>query len=423
MKYELKKLPKSEVELIVEVSEEAMKPFMKRAADEISKNVKVKGFRPGHVPAHVLEQYVEPQYILHRAQEFAMQQFYSEIVVKEKIDIVSRPKVKVDSDEPFKFTATVPVMPEVEIKDHASIKIKKEEVKVSKDDIEKVVEDLKKYGTSYKDVEREAKLKDRAEIDFEGFDKDGKTVPNTKSQNHPVILGEGSLIPGFEEEIEGMKVGETKEFDIKFPKDYGKEDFQGKKLKFKVTLQRLEAPTIPEFDDALIEKMTGRKQTVEEFKKETEKNILARKEQEALQKRENEYVEALLKKIKVEISDLLIEQEAYAILQDVKADLERRKQEWGEFLEKAGTTEADLVGKYKKEAERRLKVRLALQYVIKEEKIEVSEKDLKDELEKMKSMYPDAEAEKIEKEFNEGGLRNQIANRLSLSKLFDKVLS
>ena len=96
MKYELKNLPKSEVEITVELNEESMAPFMKKAADEISKDVKVKGFRPGHVPAHVLEQYVDKKFIIHRAQELAIQKYYTEIIVKEKVQIVARPKIKVE---------------------------------------------------------------------------------------------------------------------------------------------------------------------------------------------------------------------------------------------------------------------------------------------------------------------------------------
>ncbi|NIA02589.1 MAG: trigger factor, partial [Nitrospirae bacterium] len=347
----------------------------------------------------------------------------AEIVVKEKIQVVSRPKIKIEKDSPLTYTATVATMPEVEVKDHKSIKIKMKEVKVEKKDIEAVKTDMKKHGTQYKDVDRSAKKGDRAEVNFEGFDKEGKAIPNTKSQNHPVVLGGESLIPGFEDEIIGMKKDDKKEFDITFPKDYGKKDFQGKKVKFKVELLRVEEPTEPEINEEFIEKMTGKKQSIGDFEAEIEKNIKAKKETEAIRDRENQYIEELLKKVKVDVPETLIEEEAQYILQEMKEDIQMKGLEFEKFLEQSKTTEDDLRKKYTPEAEKRIKIRLALQYLIKEEKIEVSDDDLKAEVDKIKAQYPPAESDKIEKEYKEGKLKPQLTNKLALRKLFDKVLA
>ncbi len=423
MEYKVKKLAKSEVEITITVPEENMDGYRKKACDDISKEVKVKGFRPGHVPPHVLEQYVEKKYIEAHTQEIAIQRTYSEVVMKEKIQVVSRPKVKIDKDSPLTYTATVATMPEVEVKDHKSIKIKEKEVKVDKKDIEAVLADMKKHGTQYKEVDRAAKKEDRAEVNFEGFEKDGKAIPNTKSQNHPVVLGGDSLIPGFEDEIIGMKKGEKKEFDITFPKDYGKKDFQGKEIKFKVELLSVEEGSEPEINEEFIEKMTGKKQSVKDFEGEIEKNIKARKDTETIRERENQYIEELLKKVKVELPEALIEEESEYILQEMREDIQMKGLEFEKFLEQSKTTEDDLRKKYKPEAEKRIKVRLALQYIIKEEKIEVKEDDIKKELEKIKAQYPPAESDKIDKEYKDGEMKNQLKNKLALRKLFDKVLA
>lgn len=423
MDYKIKKLPKSEVEITITVPEENMDNYRKKACDDISKEVKVKGFRPGHVPPHVLEQYVEKKYIEAHTQEIAIQRTYTEVVIKEKIQVVSRPKVKIEKDSPLTYTATVATMPEVEVKDYKSIKIKKKEVKVDKKDIEAVLADMKKHGTQYKDVDREAKEGDRAEVNFEGFEKDGKAISNTKSQNHPVILGGESLIPGFEDEIIGMKKGEKKEFDITFPKDYGKEDFRGKEIKFKVELLSVEEGSEPEINEEFIEKMTGKKQSVKDFEDDIEKNIKARKDTETIRERENQYIEELLKKVKIDIPEALIEEESEYILQEMREDIQMKGLEFEKFLEQSKTTEDDLRKKYKPEAEKRIKVRLALQYIIKEEKIEVKEDDIKKELEKIKAQYPTAESDKIDKEYKDGQLKAQLENKLALRKLFDKVLA
>ncbi|MBT4917380.1 trigger factor [Candidatus Peregrinibacteria bacterium] len=422
MDYKVKKLEKSQVEIKVTVSKEIMEEAEKKAADEISKDVKVKGFRPGHVPPHVLEQYVDKKYIEAHAQEMAIQKSYAEVVVTEKIQVVSRPKVKIDSEDPLTYTATVAVLPEVEIKDYKSIKVDKKEPKVTDKDIQEVVDDLKKYGTKYKDVDRAAKKGDRVEVDFEGFDKDGKSLEGTKSSNHPVILGGDSLIPGFEDEIVGLKKDEKKEFDITFPKDYGKEDFQGKKVKFKVEVKRIEEAEEPEVNDALIEQVTGKKQKLEDFKKDIEKNVKARKEEEEGKRQENEYIEKLLKATKVDIPEALIEEEAEYIMHDMKHDVVQKGLNWEDFLKQSNTKEEDLKKKYRPEAERRIKVRLALRHVIEEEKLEATDKELMAELEKVKNFYPPAEHEKIMEQYESGELKAQLTNKITLGKLFDKVL-
>ncbi len=422
MNHEIKRLPKSQVQIKVTVPSEKMEEYRKKATAEISKDVSVKGFRPGHVPPEVLKQHVDEKYIIAHAQELAIQNSYAEIVVSEKIQVVARPHVHIESDEPLTYTATVAVMPEVEVKDHKSIKVKLGESSVNEKDMEDVINDMRKYGTIYMDVEREAKKGDRLEIDFEGFDDEGKAVLNTKSQNHPVIIGENTLIPGFEEELVGLKKGEDKEFDITFPKDYGKKDFQNKKLKFKVKVNRVEEPSIPDFDDALIERVTGKKQSTEEFKKELTTNIQAKKEQEAKQKQENEYLEKLLAITKVELPDALIDEEVQFLLDDIKDEIGQKGLEFGKFLEQVKTTEDELRAKYRPEAEKRLKIRLALQYLIKAEAIEISEEEVNSELEKVKSFYPENQHSTIQDDFDKGQLSTQINNRLALRKLFDKVL-
>lgn len=422
MDHQIKKLPKSEVEITITVPEEKMPEYRKRACEELSKDLKIKGFRPGHIPQHVLEQNIDPKYIDAYTQDIAIQRAYADFVIKEKIEVVSRPKVKIEKDSPLTFTAIVAVMPEVTIKDHKSIKVKKEEVKVTEKEIEDVLKDLMKHGTVYLDVDREVKKGDRVEIDFEGFDEEGKSVPNTKSSNHPVIVGENSLIPGFEDEIIGLKKDEKKEFDITFPKDYHSKDFQGKKLHFKVEVKRIEEPNEPELNEDFVEKITGTKKPIEDLKKEIEENIQAKKEQEAKNKHESEYLEALIKKAEIELPEALIDEEVHHMIHEVKDDISMRGIEFEKFLEQAKTTLEDLKKKYRPEAEKRLMIRLSLQHLIKEEDIKVSDEEMTEELAKIKENYPPSEHKKIEEEFTAGNLATQLLNKLALQKLFAKVL-
>lgn len=422
MEYTIKKLPKSEFEIKVVITKEDLEKHYQKACEDVSKEVTIKGFRPGHIPKEVLERHVGSKHIEEHAKDLAMQRTYAEIVTKENLQVISRPHVKIEKEDPFTYIAVVATLPTVEIKDHKSIKIAKKEPKVTEKDIEEVLKDLQKYSTIYKDVDRAAKKGDRVEVDFEGFDENGKEVQNVKSKNHPVIIGENALIPGFEDQLIGLKKDEKKEFDITFPKDYGKKDFQNKKLKFKVEIKRVEEAILPELNEEFAEKVTGKKQSIEEFKKEIEKNLHAKKTKETKQERENAYIEELLKKTKAEIPDSLIHEEAHYILHEMREEIAEKGIEFEKFLAQAKTTEEELIKRYTPEAEKRIKIRLALQHIIKEEKIEVTEAEMSEELENIKSHYPQKDHAKIDRDYEHGELKSQLKSRLTLRKLFAKVL-
>lgn len=413
MEYNLKKLPKSEIELSITLTEQEIAKQEEKALAEAGKELAIKGFRKGHVPANVVREHIGETYITARAQELAIQEAYVDAVMKEKLQVISRPRIAVQGQKPFKFTAIVAVLPEVKLKDYKKIKVPKKEQEATEKDIEELLKDMRKYATTYREVDRVAKERDRVEIDFDGFDEKGEPVANTSSKNHPMVIGDKMMIPGFEEEIIGMKKDEEKEFHITFPKDYHKEDFREKKLKFKVKLNKLEEAVEPEMDEAFVEKMSGKKQPLDEFKKEIAKNILAEKERGHARERENTFLDELLKITTVELPESLIDEEVEYILHDLKHDMEHRGVPFETYLKSSKTTEEDLRKKYRPEAEKRLKVRLALQQIIRDEKLEAAPAEIEAEFSRLSVSYPDLKLENI---------RNELANQIVLRKLFAKVL-
>jgi len=435
MKYEVKELAKSTVKITIEVPVEELKKHKEKAAEDISKDVKIDGFRSGKVPLDVLEKHVDKKHIIAHALEIATQYSYAEAVTKGKLKVISRPKINFTSDttkedEPLKFEAEVAVLPEVKVKDYKSIKIPKEEVKVTEKEIGEVVEDLKKHFKEWKDVEREVQKGDRVETDFEGFeppkkgdkDKELKAIPNTASKNHPIMVGENIMVPGFEDALIGMKKDEKKEFEVTFPKEYHNKDFQGKKVLFKAEVKRIEAGEDQDLNEALVEKVTGQKMSVEDFKKDIEKNVKAQKEQKAVQGRETKYLEEILKRAEVEVPEPMVEEELDYIVQDMQQDLMQKGMTLEKFLEQTKMKMEDLRKKYKEEAERRIKTRLALTHIIDAEKVEVTDKELEDEITKMVGFYPEEQREKMREEMTKGDEKFKLKNRILLKKFFDKVL-
>ena len=245
MKVEIKKLPKSEVQLTISVPFETYKKWEKRALEELGKEIKVPGFRSGHVPEEVIREKVREEGVKEATVEIVLPQTYAKAVTENKLDVIARPKVEIKSDikkdgDDFVYIATVAVMPEVKVGDYKKIKVARKPVTVDPKSVEETVKLVMERFAEWKDVERKAQKGDRAEVDFEGFDEEGKAIQNTASKNHPVILGNGVMVPGFEDAIVGMGKGETKEFTVQFPKEYHAKFMQGKKVKFKLTLNRLE---------------------------------------------------------------------------------------------------------------------------------------------------------------------------------------
>jgi trigger factor len=423
MNVTVKSLPKSEVKLTVEVSDEKLQKYYEKAARQISNMVKIPGFRPGHVPLDILKSHVKDEAIENHMLDIALPELYSEAVVKEKIQAVSRPKVEIISMKPLKFEATVAVYPVVEISGYDKIQIKKNDAKVTEKDVEEVLDDIRKRHATYNEVEREAKKGDKVEIDFEGFDEEGKSLENTKSKDHPLVIGEGSLVPGFEEALIGMKKGENKTFDVEFPKDYFHKPFQGKKVRFKAEMKKILEVGMPEFTQEFITRITGADKSLDEVKKNIEENLKHDKEYQEKVRRENEFLEKIISLTKVETPEILIEEEIDGMIDEFKSDLEQRGIPMDKYLEQSKKKIEDIRKDRRKEAENRLRLRFGLQKMFEQEKIEVTDAELKKEIEHVISLYPKNEQYKVRGEYKEGSyLMRRLENKMRMDKLFERFL-
>lgn len=423
MKTTVEKLPKSEIKLTVELDEERTRKLYDKAAAQVSEMVKVPGFRPGHVPLEVLKKHVKPDALEAHMLDIALPETYAEAVKKENLQVVTQPKVKILSGEPLKYEAVVAVYPEVEISGYDKIKIPSEDAKVEDKDVDEVLEDVRKRRAAYKDVDRAAKNGDKLEIDFEGFDDGGAPLENTKSLNHPVVLGEGSLVPGFEEELTGLKKDDNKEFTVTFPKDYFHQPFRGKKVTFKVKVNRVQEIELPEFTDEFLKELTGTDKPLEEVKKDIKHNLLHEKEHAVKVKREDAYLDKIADLVKVEIPDSLLEEEIDSMVEEFKSQLEGRGIDLKQYLEQTKKELKDLSEMRRKEAEKRLRLRFALHQIFEQEKITASKEEIDHEIKHILELYPEAERENVLAEYKEGSyLIKRLENKIKMDKLFAAYL-
>lgn len=423
MQIEVKQQPKSETKLIIELSAEETAKYLEESSKQISGMVKIPGFRPGHVPLEVLKKHVSDEAIEDHMLDLAIPKSYGDAILKENVQAVSRPKVNILQKNPLKYEAVVAIYPKVEISGYENVDIKKKEVKIEDKDVEDVLKDIQKRRATYTEVDRGALNGDKMELDFEGYDEGGALLDSTKSKNHPVILGEGTLVPGFEEQLVGMKKGDEKKFPLTFPKDYFHKPFQNKKVEFKVLVNKVEQVEIPELTPEFLKQLAGTDVTLEEVKGNIRMNLEHEKTHEEKDRRENEFLEEIIKLTKVEIPETLVDEELDGMIEEFKNELESRGLTLEKYLETTKKEIKDMKTDRRKEAEKRLTLRFGLQKIFEQEKIEVGEDDIKAEIEKIKSYYPEGEREKIDREYKEGSyLVKRLENKLKIDKLFEKYL-
>lgn len=419
----LKTLPKSQVEITIQVPYATYLEAEKRALAEINKNLKVDGFRPGHIPEDVVRAQVKSGAIQGFTLEHVIPSTYSAAVKEHDLQVIAQPKIEVktpvqkEGDE-LVYTATVSVMPEVKVGDYKKIKVKRKEVKVSEKEINETLELLMARFAVWKDVDRAAKEGDRAELDFEGFDQEGKAIPNTASKNHPVVLGSKTMIPGFEEQVIGMKVGEDKEFDIEFPKEYHAKSMQGQKVKFKLKLGRLEEKEPQVLDEAMVEKIAGQKQSVADFKKRIETDLLDEMKQRAQTETDNQVVQEIIKITQAELPESLVEDEIALLREERQKQVAQQGMTWEQYLSHVKKTEEDFVNDHRKGAEERLLARLGVNHIIKQEKIQATDEDVEKKIQEIIQRYPQEQKQEVLDHYKkESEAHRQLKNNLSADKL------
>jgi trigger factor len=350
--------------------------------------------------------------IVNNALDIAIPTVLTEVVQKEKLEIIAKPKVEVISTEPIKFKAIAPVFPEIKVDGYEKVKVKAKEVKVDQKDVDGAIDRVTKQFVEWKEVLRPIEKGDKAEVDFEGFDEGGAALEGTESKNHPLIIGENMMVPGFEDHLIGMKTGEEKDFELTFPKDYHKENFQNKKVKFHVKVVKAEKAEYPEINEEFIEKITGQKKKVDDFKKDVERDLTEFKKSEERKKLENELLEKFLDVTKTEFSDILVDEEVDHMVREMKHDMQHKGLKFEDYLTHLKKTEEEMRGEMKKEATKRITLRFGLHEIMNKEKVEVPEEKITEQMKQVPNITPE----------NERQIKGQITNSLKITQLFDRFI-
>jgi trigger factor len=391
----IKKLPKSQIEFEISVSWEDWKKNLDRAAAEVSEEIKIPGFRPGKVPRNLVEQKIGKATILNNAAEKAIQKSCADFIVKEKLDIIGSPKVEIleiNEGKDLKYRAVVSIVPEIEIKNS----YKKDVEKINKDfakktltvkdeDLNLELEKLANSRVKLITVRREARKNDNVEIDFEVL-MNNAPIENGISKNHPFVIGRGIFIPGFEENVIGMKEGEEKSFELNFPENYHKKDLAGKSAQFKVKMNLVQERQTPEINDDFA-KSLGKFENLEALKK----NIREGMEHENHHRLENEkhiqYVEKIIKDCKTDLPDILVAEETERMLREFELQLTPMGMNLDQYLQKIKKDKNELKKDWEEQARKRITSALAIKKIAETEKLEADSKEVEAEMNKTLAYY------------------------------------
>ena len=414
----------SEGVLEVVVDGEAWENAQKKAFNDFKKNVSIKGFRTGKVPEALLKKQISKEAIYDRAVEGVANEALVEAVKEHNLELVARPTLdyKDASDESVTLVINCVVSPEVTLGEYKGLDIHKDEVNVTDEDVEA---ELSKVQDRFADwVLREegqpAEDGDQVTIDFVGK-KDGEPFEGGSGENYPLELGSNTFIPGFEEQLVGVKTDDVKDVTVTFPEDYQAADLAGKEAVFTVTVHDIKYKDRPEVNDELIAQLKREGiETVEKFKEVTKEDLTKERERAADEKFTNDLMEAISDNATVEIPAVMIENEVDNLYRDFTNRMQQSGFTAEQYFAATGQTEADLKATMRPDAQRRVKGSLVLDAVIKAENIEISDEDVEKEYTEMSTLY-NMDVEQIKKLLPAENIKDDLAQQKALELIKSSV--
>lgn len=404
--------------LFIEIDAAKVDAEIENVYQKLGRKAKIKGFRPGKVPRGILEQYYAPemeQQVLNRL----INDSYFKTLVDNRIPAVSDPEI-VDNGtlakgQPFKYEVHVEVKPEIEVKDYLGLSLEKERFEADPQVVDNQLDEMRNARAQMVVSEREdARAGDNVVIDFEGF-VDGEAFQNGSAQDYQLELGSGTFLPGFEEQLLGMKRSEDREVNVSFPADYGVENLAGKPALFKVALKEIKEKKVPELDDAFAE--TLGLESMEQLRTRIQENHDAREQQRIEADLRDRLIGALLERNHFEVPSVLVADQLRQMFEDAK----RRLSAQGLSMEMLGMDEDRFAGQYREQAERQVKGTLLLEAVARQEELKVEESEIAAKMQEIAEMAGVSLAE-VKKRFGSNDSRPALIARILEEKVFDLLL-
>lgn len=408
----------NEVKLEITVEAEKFEEAIKKVYFKSAKYFNIPGFRKGKAPMQIVEKYYGKEIFYEDAFNEVAQDALEEAVEENKLEVVSRPDIEVTQIEKGKdliFTAIMQTKPEAELGKYKGIEIEKIEYNVSDEDIEHELGHMQEHNARIVSIEdRPVESGDIATIDFKGF-VDGKAFEGGKAEGHELEIGSNTFIPGFEDQVIGMKIDEEKDIQVKFPDEYFSKDLAGKDATFKVKVHEIKKKELPELDDEFA-KDVSEFDTLKELKEDIKQKQQKQNDDKAKYETQEAVMKAVCENVKVEIPSGMVELEIDNMLKEIEQRLSYQGLKLEQYLQMMGKKEEDMRKEYEPQAIDAIKSRLALEAVIKAEKIEATDEEVDEKLKEMAKNYGKENDEEFLKNEN---VRKYIKEGLASEKAMD----
>lgn len=379
------KLSSNKVKLGFVVDGDQFEESIHKAYAKNAKRFNIPGFRRGKAPMKIIENYYGAGVFYEDAFDILFPEIYRGALTEHDVHPVDRPELEIaqmEKGKELKFSVEVFVRPDVELGEYKNLGIVKTIDEVTDDDVMADIERARDRAARFVEVtDRACKLDDQVNINYQGFLGDAQFEGGT-AENFDLVLGSGQFIPGFEEQVVGMNIGEEKDVNVTFPEDYHAKDLAGKPVVFKVKLNAIHEKEMPALDEDFVKEASETGNTLDEYKAEIREKLQKEAENRADAAFENEVIEKVVENAKVEIPDAMIDDQLDTMLRDMELRMMYQGMRMDDFLKHTGQTREQLKEMYKPQAEDRVKTQLVLEAVKKAENIEPSDEDIDKEMER-----------------------------------------
>jgi len=420
MKIEKKEIDKSQIELIVEFPYEDFKPFVLKAAEKVSEELKIEGFRPGKVPYEILKQKIGEMTILEEGARLAINKTIDEALKSIKEEIAGQPEIniiKLAPENSLEYKIVVAIMPSLELGDYKNAKVNEDKVEIKEDEVNRMISQLQDMRVKEVIVERELKEGDKAIFDINMY-LDKVPVEGGQGKGTAVVIGKNYVIPGFDKNVIGIKKGETREFKLPYPEDYYQKNLAGKLVEFSVVAKEIYERQLPEINDEFAKGMGLKDKN--DLKDAIKKSIEEGKKREVEQRSEIAMLEKIVEQIKYSaIPEILIKNESRAMLHELEHNIKDQGGKFEDYLSSIKKTEEELSLELLPQAIKRVKTALAIREIGLKEKIEVTEEEIDKKISELLRQYKGYE--KVEERVKAPSYRSYLASIINNKKVLDKL--
>lgn len=376
--------------LTVTVPAEKVNKALDQAFKKVVKQINVPGFRKGKVPRPIFEQRFGVEALYQDAVDILLPEAYGEAIEETEINPVAQPEVNVtqiEKGKDFIFEATVTVEPEVKLGDYKGLEIEKQETELSDEELQESIDhSLSHLAEMVVKEDGAVENGDTVNIDFSGS-VDGEEFDGGQAEGYDLEIGSGSFIPGFEEQIEGMKTGDEKDVVVTFPEEYHAEELAGKEATFKTKVNEIKFKDVPELNDEIANELDSDAENVDEYKENLRKRLSEQKATEAENTEKEEAINKATENASIDIPEAMINTELDRMIQEFGQRIQQQGLDLQTYYQISGQNEEQLRDQMKDDAEQRVKTNLTLTAIADEENIEVSDEDIDKELEKMSEQF------------------------------------